>query len=67
MLLDTGTLSPEDHAENLLSAPIIKAAGVGIHITAVTESPVAEESLYVTPCRYETRMISVLPELRPVT
>jgi len=29
--------------------------------------PEMSDELYVTPCRYETRMISVLPELRPVT
>ena len=29
--------------------------------------PEMSDELYITPCRYETRMISVLPELRPVT
>ena len=29
--------------------------------------PEMSDELYVTPCRYETCMISVLPELRPVT
>ena len=34
MFLETRTLSPEDHVENLLRIPIIKAAGVGIHVKA---------------------------------
>ena len=29
--------------------------------------PEMSDELYITPCRYETRMISVLPELHPVT
>ena len=34
IFLDTGDLTLEDHPEKLFSAPIIKAAGVGIHIAA---------------------------------
>lgn len=65
MYLDAGILSPEDHAENLLSAPIIKAAGVGIHITATTESPPMESELRVTPVMGRVMAITKLPELEP--
>lgn len=65
MFLDTGVLSPEDHAEDLLSSPIIKAAGVGIHITATTESPPIESELHVTPLMGRGMAITKLPELEP--
>lgn len=66
MFLDAGILSPEDHAENLLSAPIIKAAGVGIHITATTEAPEINTELHVTPFLGRGMAITTLPELEPV-
>lgn len=65
IFLKTGTLSPEDHAEDLLSAPIIKAAGVGIHITATTESPTIESEIHVTPFLGRGMAITKLPELEP--
>lgn len=64
IFLKTDTLSPEDHAEDLLSAPIIKAAGVGIHITATTESPTIESELHVTPFLGWGMAITKLPEYR---
>ncbi len=36
MTLETGDLAPEDHAEKLLEAPFVKAAGVRIHVVANT-------------------------------
>lgn len=66
MFLKTGTLRPEDHAEDLLSAPIIKAAGVGIHITATTEAPEINTELHVTPFLGRGMAITTLPELEPV-
>ena len=65
MVLETGTLAPEDHAENLLAAPIIKAAGVGIHITATTEAPVIESEVNITPFLGRGTAITKLPELEP--
>lgn len=65
MFLDAGTLAPEDHAENLLGAPIIKAAGVGIHIKATTESPVMEETVHITPVLGRGLASTVLPYLEP--
>ena len=65
MFLDTGILTPEDHAEDLLRAPIIKAAGVGIHITDTTESPPMESELHVTPVMGRGMAITKLPELEP--
>lgn len=66
MFLKTGTLRPEDHAEDLLSAPIIKAAGVGIHITATTEAPEINAELHITPFLGRGTAITTLPELEPV-
>ena len=65
MFLDTGILTPEDHAEDLLRAPIIKAAGVGIHITATTESPPMESELHVTPVMGRGMAITKLPVIEP--
>ena len=65
MFLETGNLAPEDHAENLLAAPIIKAAGVGIHITAITETPVIESEVHITPFLGRGTAITKLPELEP--
>lgn len=67
MFLDTGILAPEDHAEDLLSSPIIKAAGVGIHITATTESPPVDADLNITPVPGRGMAITTLPELEPDT
>ena len=67
MFLDTGILAPEDHAEDLLSSPIIKAAGVGIHITATTESPLVDADLNITPVPGRGMAITTLPELEPDT
>lgn len=67
MFLDTGILAPEDHAEDLLSSPIIKAAGVGIHITATTESPPVESDLHISPVPGRGMAITTLPELEPDT
>lgn len=39
MIFHTGVLRPEDRVENLLQAPIIRAAGVGVKVIATTESP----------------------------
>lgn len=65
MFLETGLLAPEDHAENLLAAPIIKAAGVGIHITATTESPEMERTIHFTPVLGRGLAITSLPTLEP--
>lgn len=65
MFLETGKLAPEDHAENLLAAPIIKAAGVGIHITAITETQVIESEVHITPFLGRGTAITKLPELEP--
>lgn len=65
MLLDTGILTPEDHAERLFTAPFIKAAGVGIRITATTETPPFEPDLHITPVLGRGMAITELPELEP--
>lgn len=65
MILETGVLAPEDHAEDLFSVPIIKAGGVGIHITAITEAPVIESEVNITPFLGRGMAITKLPELEP--
>lgn len=65
MILETGVLSPEDHAEDLFSVPIIKAGGVGIHLRATTETPPIESELHVTPLMGRGMAITKLPELEP--
>ena len=65
MILDTGILKPEDHAEKLFTAPFIKASGVGIRIMATTETPPIESELRVTPFLGRGMAITKLPELEP--
>lgn len=65
IFLETDTLKPEDHAEELLRAPIIKAAGVGIKILATTQSPDAEGKLHITPILGRGMAITKLPEIEP--
>lgn len=63
MFLETGKLSPDDHAEKLLGAPVIKAAGVGIRVTATTEFPEMQNTLYITPIMGRPMSVTYLPEL----
>lgn len=65
MILETGVLRPEDHAEDLFSVPIIKAGGVGIHLRATTETPPFEPDLHITPVLGRGMAITELPELEP--
>ncbi len=65
MILETGVLRPEDHAEDLFSVPIIRAGGVGIHITAITEAPAIESEVNITPFLGRATAITKLPELEP--
>ena len=63
MFLEAGLLSPEDHAERLLGAPVIKAAGVGIRVTATTLLPEIEKTLHITPVMGRSINTICLPEL----
>ena len=63
MFLETGLLSPEDHAERLLGAPVIKAAGVGIRATSSTVLQEAGKVLYLTPGMGRSINTIILPEL----
>lgn len=65
MILETGVLKPEDHAEDLFSVPIIKAGGVGLHLRATTETPPFEPDLRITPILGRGMAITELPELEP--
>ena len=66
MILETGVLAPEDHAEDLFSVPIIKAGGVGIHLRATTETPPFEPDLHITPVLGRGMAVTKLPVLEPV-
>jgi len=46
MFLKTGILTIHDHVEDLLTTPVIKAAGVGIHVTATVQFPEMEQTLF---------------------
>ena len=63
MLFETSMLRPEDHAEKLLTIPYIKAAGVGIHIVAKTETPEMEDAVYIGAAMGRGYMTTTLPEI----
>lgn len=65
MILETDTLTPEDHVENLLRAPIIKAAGVGLRLTAITESPEVQGGFYIGVVMGQGIISTILPTLEP--
>ena len=50
MYLETGTLTIFDHVEDLLTTPVIKAAGVGIHIKASVQFPEMDSTLRYGGC-----------------
>lgn len=61
MFLETGVLSIHDHVEDLLTTPIIKAAGVGIHIKATVQFS-EEESVLYTGGHFSVHTRQVMPE-----
>ncbi len=63
MFLETSDLSPEDDAQKILNAPLVKPAGVGIHITAKTVNPVMEGRIEIMSHLGRGVMITVLPEI----
>lgn len=62
MILESGTLRPEDDARRLLEAPIIRAAGVGIKVIAVTENYEMRSGLGISTQLGRGYTTTVLPE-----
>lgn len=65
MLFETDVLRPEDGADRLLSAPIIKAAGVAVKIVATTETPEMNGQIHIGAALGRGYTITRLPELVP--
>lgn len=65
MMFKTDVLLPEDEADRLLRAPIIKAAGVAVKIVATTETPVMSDTVHVGAALGKGYTITRLPELVP--
>ena len=63
IILQTPVLPPEMSPQELLEAPIIKAAGVGIELTATTESPVAETAVFIGGAIFNGVISTQMPEL----
>ena len=67
MIFDTGEMEGPVDTRPLFNTPLLRAAGVTLKLYARTKIPMKPTKVYITPHRCETRMISVLPELHPVT
>lgn len=63
MVFDTDTLSPDADVPKLLSAPLIKAAGVGIKVVAHVETPEMSDTILVSGTMGRGYMSTVLPEI----
>lgn len=63
MIFETDVLPPGEAPENLLTAPIIKAAGVGVKLLATTETPVMEETVRISGAMFQGMVSTQLPEL----
>lgn len=63
MRFETDELRPEDNAQKILNAPIVKPAGVGIHITAKTVNPMMDTYLKIKTLIGRGAMVTVLPEI----
>ena len=64
MIFHTDVLGPDDRPEDLLSAPIIRPAGVGVKVIAITETPEMSGHLYVTGLLGRGYTVTRLPELK---
>ena len=63
MILESEDLSPEDDAQKLLEAPIVKAAGVGIKVIATTVSPMMTAILGISGKMGHGYMVTTLPQI----
>jgi hypothetical protein len=67
MFFKTSTLSPEDNVGVLFLAPKVQAAGVALHISAVTQAPDMPTAVYVAAVFPVSIMTTTLPEPQPGT
>lgn len=67
MILQSETLTPQDNPRKLLTAPIIKAAGVGVKVIANTETPEMVSVVPVSGYAGRGYTQTELPEIYPVT
>lgn len=63
MRFETGELLPEDNAQKILNAPFVKPAGVRIHVTAKTVSPMMGTYIKINALIGRGAMVTVLPEI----
>lgn len=63
MILETGELTPEDDVQKLLTAPFIKAAGVGIKLIAYTVNPIMSYTLAASGIMGRGYMVTTLPQI----
>lgn len=67
MILETGELTPEDDVQKLLTAPFIKAAGVGIKVIAYTVNPLMSYTLAASGIMGRGYMVTTLPQIETET
>ena len=67
MILETGELTPEDDVQKLLTAPFIKAAGVGIKAVAYTVNPIMSYTLAASGVMGRGYMVTTLPQIETET
>lgn len=63
MIFESSMLAPEDHAETLLNAPFVKAAGVAIKIIAYTVNSQMDCTVPVSAYMGKGHQSTVLPEI----
>ena len=66
MIMKTGTLTPEMPPDKLLSAPVVKAAGVGVRIIATTETPEMQSVVYISAVMGQGVVSTILPALEQI-
>lgn len=63
MIFETDELTPEDDAQAILNAPIVRAAGVGIKVIAYTTTPEMRCTLPITGILGRGYQSTTLPEI----
>lgn len=63
MILSTDVLTPEDNAYQLLSAPVMKAAGVKIYLEVITQYEEMVSELYTCPQQGGIYAVTEIPYL----
>ena len=65
MIMRTGTLNPDTPPDKLLTAPVVKAAGVGVRVIATTETEEMKGGLALYAVMGRGYTSTELPELQP--